>query len=471
MGNVATVSDAQKAVITKAALPRALMGGTAAMRLAGKTYLPQEEGESHEGYKSRLARSTLFNAFRKTVKDMTGKVFRRPIVLKDTVPAQIVEYAENIDNAGRHINVFACDVFLDAMQTGICYILADMPPAPKRADGLPATVADEQKAGVRPYLVHIKVENLLGWKSAVINGAETLIMIRIKECINEPDGDFGETEIDQVRVLEPGKWRTFRRNPEKPDEWLPYEEGTTPLKKIALSVVYVHRTGFMTGETPLEDLADLNVAHWQSQSDQRNILHVARVPILFYSGYTEDAKLIIGAGTATFNSSPAAKLTYVEHTGAAIGAGDTDLKNLEFQMQTQGLQLLVENPSRKTATGEVLDDAKENSTLAMMAVALGDALEQALGYMAEMDGLGEDAGGEVDVNRDFGISIGVLDLQFMLDAVNAGKISIETFWDELRRRNALSDTFDPDVEKDRLASAPPPLDAGPGKGMKFGAAA
>ena len=39
--------------------------------------------------------------------------------------------------------------------------------------------------------------------------------------------------------------------------------------------------GFMTAHPPLMDLAWLNLAHWQSASDQRHILHVARVPILF----------------------------------------------------------------------------------------------------------------------------------------------------------------------------------------------
>ena len=35
------------------------------------------------------------------------------------------------------------------------------------------------------------------------------------------------------------------------------------------------------------DLAWLNLAHWQSASDQRHILHVARVPFLFGRGLSE----------------------------------------------------------------------------------------------------------------------------------------------------------------------------------------
>src|SRR6185295_4553940 len=100
----------------------------------------------------------------------------------------------------------------------------------------------------------------------------------------------------------------------------------------ALAPVYLNRTGFMTGEPPLEELADLNVAHWQSSSDQRNILTVARVPILFGTGIEGNEKLEIGASSMIRTSDPNAKLTYVEHTGAAIGAGERDLERLEFQM-------------------------------------------------------------------------------------------------------------------------------------------
>jgi hypothetical protein len=129
------------------------------------------------------------------------------------------------------------------------------------------------------------------------------------------------------------------------------------------------------------------------------------------------------------SSNENAKLSYVEHSGQALGAGREELKDLEFQMQTMGLQLLVPQPGGKTATGEIRDDVKENSPLAMMATALGDAIEQALEFMAQYAGLGED-GGSVVVNTDFGVHAGGEDLRFLLDATNAGHLSKETFWSD-----------------------------------------
>jgi hypothetical protein len=444
--DVSTVSKEASDMHTAAALPRALMGGTTTMRAAGKTYLPKQTAESEANYTARLGRTFLFNAFGKTVEDMTGKVFTKPIVLEDDVPTELQGFAENIDQTGRHLNVFARDVMLDAFQPGIGYILADMPPA------LPAgsTLADEQAAGLRPYLVYIPIERVLGWKSENIGGVETLTMFRFKECVSEPDGEFVEKEIEQIRVLERGKWRTFRKSSgdKKQDVWVQHQEGKTAVSSIPISPVYLKRLSFMTGTPPLAKIAELNVAHWQSSSDQRNILHVARVPILAMYGVSEDDKIAIGSSEAVRFSNPDASMEYVEHTGAAIEAGAKDIKELELQMQAMGLQLLIDAPGGQSATGEIRDDAKENSPLAMMAGALGDAIELALGFMAEFQGLGKDAGGSVVVNTDFGIS--TMDVPQVVACYSAGLIDAQTGIDELKRRGFLSGDVDAEVVMERL---------------------
>jgi hypothetical protein len=460
---VAVASKAQSSMIEYAELPRTLMGGTWAMRKARQKYLPKEEAESQKAYENRLSRTTLFNAFAKTVGDMTGKVFAKEIAIKDNVPNEIKQFVEDIDLTGRHLNVFAHDVFLDGIITGGGYILVDLPPSVVRDDGATATLADEAAAGLRPFMVYIPIENLIGWKSSIINGAETLTMVRIKEYVTVDDGEYAQNEVEQVKVLQPGSWETFRKNDKA--EWVKYDSGTSRLPKITLVPVYINRTGFMTFSPPLDKLADINVAHWQSQSDQRNILHIARVPILFWSGKQDTDQIIVGANSMMYSSDVNSKLQYVEHTGAAIDSGDKDLQNLEKQMQAMGLQLLIDGPGGQTATGERRDDEKENSPLAKMARSLGDAIEQAFGYMAEYLGLGTDKGGEVEVNTDYGVSGTTSDLQYLTQAAIAGKIDNQTYIEELKRRKTLGESVNVEVVLDRIASsAPAPgslLDLGP----------
>ncbi|QDM32181.1 DUF4055 domain-containing protein [Tardiphaga sp. vice352] len=450
--------------VQRNALCRTLMGGTRAMRSAGEQYLPKFASETAGAYASRVKRSVLFNAYKKTVADMTGKVFAKPIILGTDVPAALQDFAENIDLTGRNLNVFARDAFFDALQPGIGFVLVDAPPAVTRTDGLTPTLADYQKSGWRPYMTYVPIENLIGWQSQQIDGIETLTQVRILESVTVAEGDYAEKCIDQIRVLRPGSWETWRKSQTAEGEWALFEEGSTSLAKIPLAPIYLNRTSFMCGAPPLEELADLNCCHWQSSSDQRNILTIARVPILFGTGFGDDAVLEIGASSLIRNSDPNAKLSYIEHSGQAIGAGDKDIENLERQMEAMGLQLLVDKPGGKTATGEIRDDAKENSQLASMAAALQDAIEHAFGFMAEFIGLGDDAGGSVVVNKEFGVSGGWGDIAQLLAARVAGEISRDTYWTEMQRRGFLADDFDPEVEASRLENeAPvggPPMDLG-----------
>lgn len=463
--DVSAKSAAISAMIALAAPVRTLVAGTDAMRKAGETYLPKEPMESVEAYNTRKARSFLFGATQKTVEDMTGKVFAKPITPEKDVADSLKDWIENVDLAGRHLNVFAKDVFADAIQPGIGYIYVDMPPAVRRADGQPASIADEAKAGLRPYLKYVPLENLLGWKSEMVGGVETLKQIRMKECASEqdPENEYLEKDVEQVRVVTMNgaaiTWQTFRKNERGEDS---SHEGPYPIvgpTQIPLVPVYINRTDFMSGKPPLAKLAELNIAHWQLDSDVGNIMHVANVPVLFAAGFNETDKFVIGASEAVQSSNPDAKLGYVEHSGAAIGAAQKRLDGLVLQMQAMGLQLLIDKPGQ-SATGEVRDDAKENSPLAAAAGALQDALEGAFGFMAQFAKMDPIKGGSLVVNKDFGITGNTADLQYLTQAALGGKISQETYWSELQRRGVLSDSFDPEVEATRIAEAAPDLSAG-----------
>ncbi|MEL6310895.1 MAG: DUF4055 domain-containing protein, partial [Pseudomonadota bacterium] len=203
-----------------------------------------------------------------------------------------------------------------------------------------------------------------------------------------------------------------------------------------------------------------NVAHWQSQSDQRNILHVARVPVLFGAGFDEQEEVVIGANRAILAENPDAKLAWVEHTGAAIGAGRQDLKDLEFQMETHGLQLLVARPGAQSATGEALDGAKETSQLSMIADALQDCLEESMGLMGQY--AGEDTEAVVNVNQEFGVEMMTAqELTLLLNAVNTGNLSRQTFLEEMARRGMLRPDLDVGKEVDRIGTQTPALTGEP----------
>ncbi|MDE2454399.1 MAG: DUF4055 domain-containing protein, partial [Burkholderiales bacterium] len=419
----ATVSPEAAYMAPERTMIATLLAGTGAMRAAGTQYLPKHPAESEDAYRYRVQVSTLYNGLRRTIETLAGKPFSEPIKLGDNVPDPLVEWADDIDLQGRDLHAFAHAVFAAALADGLSHILVEYP---QTTPG--ATLADKKAGGVRPYFLHIRQSQILGWRAERINGVETLTQLRIMETVTEPDGQWLNRQVAQVRVLEPTAWTTFRQNDLK--EWVQYQAGIVTLGAIPLATIYADRANFMQGRPPLLDLAYMNIEHWQSSSDQSNILHVARVPILFASGFVEGT-LKIGAGAAVTNDDPTAKLSYVEHTGAAISAGRESLKDLEERMSLMGAQLLVKKPGARTATEKAIDSADADSALSLMVRTLEDALEYALQFAADWEAIGP--AGEVECTGEIG-GVEDMDETALMRAKELGILSAETVFAELQRR-------------------------------------
>lgn len=447
-----TVRDTSAAVATMEtawAVVRPLLGGTTAMRAAGKTLLPKWPMEEETAYASRLACATLFPAYSRTVATLAGKPFSKALTIGDDVPERIREWSSDIDLSGRNLHTFAADVFETALGYGVSGILVEYPPA----DGV-RTQAQEKAAGLRPYMIHLGPGSILGWKSQRVAGRDVLTQLRFLEAVTEDDGEFGETTVEQVRVLRPGSWEIWRQ-PDSKSEWVLFAKGTTTLKAIPFIAVYGARTGFMTGKPPLLEMAHLNVEHWQSSSDQRTILHVARVPILTIAGADDNTAITVGAASAV-KLPQGANMAFVEHSGAAIEAGRISLQDLEEQMRQAGAELLVLQPGKVTATQISTENAVGMCALQRMALDFEDALNAALQFMA--DWVGEKAGGHCKLFADFGAaSLAEASAQLLLQANQAGRLSNETLFAELKRRGIVAADVEWEDEVDRLAEQGPAL--------------
>lgn len=440
-------------------LASALVGGTSAMRTAGKTYMPKWPNEDERSYATRLSVAVLFPAYKRTVETLTGKPFSKPIRFEADVPARIQEWMEDADLRGRNLHVFCADILEAVLSHGLAGILVDFPPTTgiAQAESGIITQAEEAAVGLRPYFVEVKPEQILGWRSERINGVETLIQLRIMETISEHDGDFGSKDIEQVRVLTPGAWEIWRkRDGISREEWALYEGGTTTLNEIPFTPIYGDRRGFMEGRPPLIELAYMNVEHWQSASDQQNVLHVARVPILAVTGIDDDSfQVTVGASNA-INLPMSASMQYVEHTGAAIGAGKQSLDDLEERMRQAGAELMVVKPNRVTAFQVGVENDLAMSALQRISQDFQDALNQALQFMA--DWVGEPEGGHVVLFNDFGAAnLTQASMQYLVQAAAAGKVSDETLFGEMQRRNEINPTINWVDERARLDAQGPAL--------------
>lgn len=452
---VGTPTQLVMAAAAQRAPVRAIYGGTEVMRGHGKMYLPQEPGETNPAYESRLQRTFLYNGISRTVQVLGGKPFARPIDIGDDVPPLITEWIENIDNTGRHLNIFARDVFMDALLDGVSYFLVDMQAEPKDEQGNVVKInrSDQRAKEKRVYWVQYRADDVLGWKTEIRGGRLFLSQLRLKLDLTVDRGDFTEEEVEGVMVLVPGGWAQYV--PIEDDEEGRYRlmaSGDTSINYIPIVPVYAKRLAYMLGSPPLLDLAFLNLAHWQSSSDQRHILHVARVPLLFAKGWVSAPgdKLEIGPNRLITQENSDASLEYVEIRGTAIDAGRDDLKDLMEQMGDVAMRLLLPKTGDITATQTGVEAAEAHSALQAMAEGLQDSLEIGTAYSADIWGI-TSGGGSLKVYTDFGIALHDSEVGKMLAEAEAkGQISRETMWSEWKRRNILSDAFDEVEEADRL---------------------
>lgn len=385
-------------------LCRSLMGGTRAMRTAGEKYLPKEQGEEQSAYDARLGRSFLYNGFKRAVKVLVGITFSREIVVEE-VDDETLEWSENIDSLGRNLNTFSQNLLRDMLSEGATFVFVDFPQMP---DG--ATQADAAAMQTRPYFTHVPSESVIYWRFESRGSHVVLAEARILEVVEEPDGEFHHKEVQQIRrlMLEDGRvnWEIWRKD-EKTNEWMLLSAeaggaGIMEIDEIPLVPFYAEQTGNFEADPPLIDLGYTNQEHWQSASDQRNILHIARVPFLFGAGLGEDdasdeGQVVLSAQRMWTADNPSAKVTWVEHTGASIEAGREDLKDKEDQMGALGLRmLLAQRPGEKTATENAIDKAEQDSELRTIADNLCRGLEKCY----ELAGKWEDKEIEADVHLD-----------------------------------------------------------------------
>ncbi len=417
-------------------LVNVLLGGTEALRLQAKTYLPKHEAESELNYQSRLDRAVCTNYFQRTIESLTGKPFATPMILSEDMPPAISDLVVDIDHQGNNLDVFCRKVFRDGLAKGLTHILVEFPDTENLGV---QTLEDEVQINATPYFVHIPPENIIAAYAEYRNGAEFLTHVRILESEIIQDG-FSEVTIEHIRVLEPGSWTLYRKGDN--DKWQLESSGKTTLDFIPLVTFYSKREDFMLAMPPLMDLAYMNVAHWQSSSDQRNALTVARYPILAASGVDEtEANIKIGPKQLLTASNADARYYFVEHSGASINAGRQDLEDMKDEMSILGIELLKKS-GNPTATAKAIDTAENMSMLQALVLVFCNAIDRCFKIAAGWVNL--DNGGSVHIDSDFGLKLNDSgDLLALQWARQFAEISHEAYLLELKRRGTLSEDFDP----------------------------
>lgn len=453
-------------------LPERLYMGTMAMREAGTRYLPRMHGENvpstgsaatlDDPYLQRLNLTFLYNGYKHAVQGLRGKVFSNPAAVTDDSDTFYRDLAMDVDSEGNDINTFAMDLFTNAMHYGLMFVLTDFPEVQTGGRDRVITLADVRAAQARPFFVSIAPTQVLGWRIERRAGKQVLTQFRFCETVSEHEDDFNENEIEQIRVFYPDRSEVYRRS-ERDTEYRLYATYKNSLGYIPIECFYTHRLGVMQAISPLYDLATKNQEHWQESSMQKMAGHASRSLILFGAGIDATpvdpttgqarplSKLQIGMHQMILSDNAQATLQYLEFPVAALEHGKATIDKLEDQMAVLSLgPILTQRPGSITATEAAINTAQAQSILWSWAQDERSVLERSLVIAGEwMRKTGGKA--EVSMNTDFGIPTQMgPELDLLYKSVVGGQLSRDTFWQELKRRDVLQDSFDPEEESDRL---------------------
>ena len=449
----------------KRALVRTVLGGTTTMREAGETYLPRFQRELATSYQARLGSAVLTNVLKDAIDNVVARPFSRPIQVTKA-PEKVKDWLKDIDLQGNDVTQFGREVFLNGVTDGLAHVLVDYLSAPDAQ-----TLADENAAGVRPFLIEVKHANLIAAYRELRNGKPVVTHARILEQEVRRKG-FGEVSVLRVRCFDPGRVTVFEQESVsaawKLVEDRPYDHDFVPLftyycgRKIADYVI----------DPPFLDLAYMNVQHWQLASGYHNALDRCNFAMLAVEpidgAQTPVANLTRddngSEGSEAFEVGPdtvlVGKWYYCEPKAASIKETAARLKSLKNEMRLMGLDpMMPKDTGGVSATERAIDESKAQSQLVDWATSLGDTLDEAVAFMMEWAAVPGEC--SLTVNTDFQLLLDSQDIASLIAMRDRGDLSRVTLWDETKRRGLLGPKFSPEDEEARLETEAPDFAAGP----------
>ena len=447
-----------------------ILGGTAAMRRAGKAYLPKFDAESEEAYETRRKQAKFTNIFRDILENLAQKPFASEVSIADGADSRLIEFCEDVDGEGNPLHTFAGETMFNGIANAVDWVLVDY----TRAATEGATVAQERAEGVRPYWCHYPADSVLAAHSAKIDGVEQFVHVRLAETVTEVEG-FTEVTISRVRFLDredlgdgqygPAKWVLWEKKKAEgasAEEWELVDGGDISIGVIPI-VPFI--AGRRVGKTwqfhpPMRDAADLQIEHYQQENGLKNAKNLTAFPMLAGNGVSPEmgadgkpVPLTVGPSTVLYapgSEGKTASWAFVEPNASSLTFLAKDIDATARELRELGRQPLTAQSGNLTVVTTAFAAQKGNSAVQAWALNLKAALENALKLTAlwlKVDG--KDAA--VTINTDFDIGIGDDDtFESVIKMYEDEVISREALLHEAKRRGIVDKDFDPEADLEQI---------------------
>ena len=421
-----------------------------------KSYIPREHAEPPLAWQERVDSVTYIPSPTKAIKSYVGLLGQlRAVDLPPSLQANI----RNVDQNGTDFISFLSGVDARSLRDGGCYIYTEYPPVPADATSAADTL------GRRPYFVQIPRDRVINWSMTTTpEGIDKLEFVVILETAEVPTGIFGTELIARYRVLEPGAWylyeiREKQDNPSSPWSVVEVGHGETGLNHIPLRWMSASPAPFGAGDLPFYTVAELSIEYMRKRCDLNALIRKLMLPVPVRKGVLmgglegpgQAPPMVIGPNSAM--DLPAdGDFSFQTPDSSVLDPAREDLNKLEQLMQELSLAFLS-GDGGQTATAVLLNQAQAESGLALMAANKETVVSQILTDWVAFTGetLTEDAGIKID-RRLLQPPMPSDQVQQLLAAVIAEKLSLETYLTLLRDGKILPANIDIEEEVKRIKS-------------------
>ena len=440
MANVSTTHPAYAAMRARWQKCRDTAEGEVAVKAAGMLYLPKPAGMTREDYHAYKQRAALVPAMGRTIQALGGTVFTRPPAVQG-VAEHLRGHLEDLTCGDESLPDVAVWLVNEVLTIGRTGVLLDRP----------------ENGGERPYWCLVPAENVVNWRvSRVGDDPDQLTQLVIREdvIVPTPDG-FGHKPSPQYRELalidgvyrvrlwtasDPTLVRDPSATPFTAGDWIEPSRRGEPLDFIPFT--FVTPTGITphVAKPPLEDLADVVIAHYRNSADHEYGLFLTALPTPWAAGVTGNTQQLLKIGPSVcWQLEKDGKAGMLEFSGAGLAAIREAMAAKEKHMAVLGGRLLLETPSdgriAETATSARLRYASESASLRTIAGAVSAALTRVLRWHVWWE-----SGGGIPLdlrvelaNEFFTMRATADEVKTALLLYQSDGITFETFYEQLQK--------------------------------------
>jgi hypothetical protein len=410
-------------------------------------YLPNLDSNMSTTYDDYICRAVFTNMTARTVMGLVGTIFRRNVKVENCAR----ENLENVSLDGLDFNLFTKKMAYEVCGVGRIGVLVDMP-----------------KEGGKVYLTEYTAENIVSWRTQVIDGRTVPVYVllrEIKEQISQlGDGVQGGAEINRlvaqyrILTLKDGVYQQHIYHEEEKIEQnitgtyavteLKFDETYTPTRNgVPLNFIPFKIFGplsptFDVQKSPVGDICSLNIAHYRTSAQLEHGRFYTALPIYYVPVAAGSEKPEYSIGPSTVWEVPQGeKPGILEYFGTGLNSLTLSLTEKEEHIAQLGGRIMGIRPQATAESDNIykMKQANEMSILLNITESISQGMTEVLKWYLKWQRLPTE-GVRVKLNQDFKqLNIAARELRAIALLYQSGILPVDEVFRTLQDAEFIND--------------------------------